>query len=141
VTALNLDRLVSLVPSLAAGQSAEADLLTRRALVALGRLWRHGEEPAAGSMEATCLDSLAVRAGGRWPYLALPTPAEALAALRTCGNPLCGEMGGDSEAGLPRRACTRCRAVSYCSPACQWQQWALGHKQQCAGPPAAAGTG
>jgi hypothetical protein len=107
---------------------------------ALETLWRDWQRGALTSPAevVVVLERFAQQAGAQWPDLALPRPDEALAALRSCSNPLCGELGGDSEAGLPRCACGRCGAVSYCSTACQRRHWALGHKQQCAGPAAAA---
>ncbi len=52
----------------------------------------------------------------RWGelQLPLPSPAEALAQLRPCGNPLCTELGGDSEARVQLKACARCGTVAYC---------------------------
>lgn len=32
---------------------------------------------------------------------------------------------------LPTKACTGCKAVVYCGPACQKANWALIHKQEC----------
>jgi hypothetical protein len=64
--------------------------------------------------EAELLSELRAALGWRQPQLPLPSPAEALALLRPCGNPLCMELGGDSEARVQLKACARCGAVAYC---------------------------
>ncbi|GFR42603.1 hypothetical protein Agub_g3534 [Astrephomene gubernaculifera] len=48
-----------------------------------------------------------------------------------CGNPACVNVSGGSEGELPRRACGRCGAVSYCGPECQRAHWRAGHKDVC----------
>ncbi|KXZ53500.1 hypothetical protein GPECTOR_7g950 [Gonium pectorale] len=53
-------------------------------------------------------------------------------ALRVCCNPACGDLTGESEAGLKLRLCAGCEAVRYCGAACQRQHWASGHKAECA---------
>jgi hypothetical protein len=132
--------LVQLHSSASAEGCNAQELVCAIWLVELWRMWQRDDvvSPATLARAAQFLHTWSAGAGP--PELELPTPEEALAALRSCGNPLCSELGGDSEAGLPRRACGRCGAVSYCSPACQRQHWALGHKGQCVGPAAAAGA-
>ncbi|GLC45971.1 SUMO-activating enzyme subunit 1A [Pleodorina starrii] len=50
--------------------------------------------------------------------------------LRLCGNPLCGNFSGCSEAELKMPWCGRCCAVRYCSADCQRQHWPQ-HKPEC----------
>ena len=45
----------------------------------------------------------------------------------TCAH--CGESG----AGKKLKACSACKAVNYCSPACQKAAWKAGHKAECSG--------
>ncbi|PNH07140.1 hypothetical protein TSOC_006432 [Tetrabaena socialis] len=59
--------------------------------------------------------------------------AEARALLRTCANPACDNMAGDSEAGLPLRACGRCGGAWYCRKECLAAHWRSGHRGACAG--------
>ncbi|PNH11260.1 hypothetical protein TSOC_001883 [Tetrabaena socialis] len=63
--------------------------------------------------------------------LLLLAPVEACALLRTCANPACDNLAGDSEAELPLRACGRCGAAWYCRPECQTAHWRAGHRQAC----------
>ncbi|PNH12441.1 hypothetical protein TSOC_000624 [Tetrabaena socialis] len=50
--------------------------------------------------------------------------------LRLCGNPSCGNFGGDCEEELKLLKCSRCRSVRYCGGACQKQHWPQ-HKEEC----------
>ncbi|PNH09327.1 hypothetical protein TSOC_004059, partial [Tetrabaena socialis] len=69
------------------------------------------------------------------------SPAEARALLRTCANPACDNLAGDSEAGLPLRACGRCGGAWYCRKECLAAHWRSGHREACLGQgPAAAGA-
>ncbi|PNH08217.1 hypothetical protein TSOC_005221 [Tetrabaena socialis] len=53
--------------------------------------------------------------------------------LRLCGNPGCRSFAGASEAALPLRKCSGCKAVRYCGAGCQRQHWQEGgHKAACA---------
>ncbi|PNH09328.1 hypothetical protein TSOC_004050 [Tetrabaena socialis] len=61
------------------------------------------------------------------------SPAEARALLRTCANPACDNLAGDSEAGLPLRACGRCGGAWYCQKECLAAHWRSGHREACAG--------
>ncbi|PNH02212.1 Succinate dehydrogenase [ubiquinone] flavoprotein subunit, mitochondrial [Tetrabaena socialis] len=61
-----------------------------------------------------------------------PSPSEARALLRTCANPACDNMAGDSEAGLPLRTCGRCGGVWYCRRECSVAHWRSGHREACA---------
>ncbi len=45
----------------------------------------------------------------------LPPPAEALRGLLACSNPMCENVEGDSEAGLPQHRCRGCSGAVYCS--------------------------
>ncbi|GLC43630.1 hypothetical protein PLESTF_001613800 [Pleodorina starrii] len=70
---------------------------------------------------------------------ALASPAEVAAeVLRTCTNPFCVNLEGDSEAGLRLAACGRCGAAWYCCRGCQTAHWRTGHRAECSGGAAAA---
>jgi hypothetical protein len=83
------------------------------ATAALWEAWQ-ASPPVDAAREAALLAELRAALGWRQPQIPLPSPAEALALLRTCGNPLCTELGGDSEARVQLKACARCGAVAYC---------------------------
>ena len=51
-------------------------------------------------------------------------------ALRTCANPACTQLAGDSEAALKGRRCSGCRLVRYCCEGCSKQDWQK-HKRAC----------
>ncbi len=109
------------------------------AAAALWEAWQAGP-PADSAREAALLSELRAALGWGELRLPLPSPAEALALLRTCGNPLCMELGGDSEAALLLpKTCRRCHTVSYCSSECQLAHWRSGHKEACGGAGGAAG--
>lgn len=57
--------------------------------------------------------------------------AVAALVVRMCANRRCHNFSGASEAGLRLGRCAGCRVVRYCSPRCQAQHWAGGHKQEC----------
>ncbi|KXZ44403.1 hypothetical protein GPECTOR_68g374 [Gonium pectorale] len=63
--------------------------------------------------------------------LVLP-PAAARSLLRTCANPGCANLEGDSEAGLRLQACGSYGAARYCGATCQAEHWRAGHKEACA---------
>ncbi|GLC75242.1 hypothetical protein PLESTF_001612600 [Pleodorina starrii] len=69
---------------------------------------------------------------------ALASPAEVEAVLRTCANPACLNLEGDSEAGLRLAACGRCGAAWYCCRDCQTAHWRMGHRAVCRGGAVAA---
>ncbi|PNH06653.1 hypothetical protein TSOC_006952 [Tetrabaena socialis] len=69
------------------------------------------------------------------------SPSEARAMLRTCANPACDNLAGDSEAEVPLRACGRCGGAWYCRRECLVAHWRSGHKEACAGPGAMAAVG
>lgn len=76
------------------------------------------------------------------PAAALPTPEPAASAdelalrrahafaLRSCANPRCANLAGESEAALRGRRCTGCRVLHYCSEACSRLDWPA-HKRAC----------
>ncbi len=51
-------------------------------------------------------------------------------AVRPCANPGCTNLAGCSEGRLRVRRCSGCRAVRYCSRACQQEDWAS-HSKLC----------
>ncbi|PNH11173.1 Transducin beta-like protein 3 [Tetrabaena socialis] len=61
----------------------------------------------------------------------LSSPAGARALLRTCANPACDNLAGDSEAALPLRVCGRCGAAWYCRRECLAFHWRSGHREAC----------
>ncbi|GLC43621.1 hypothetical protein PLESTM_001496700 [Pleodorina starrii] len=61
--------------------------------------------------------------------------------LRTCANPTCLNLEGDSEAGLRLAACGRCGAAWYCCRDCQTAHWRAGHRAECGGGTVAAAGG
>jgi hypothetical protein len=81
--------------------------------VTVWEAWQASPPPDA-AVEAALLAQL--RASLGWGHLQLPwpSPAEALALLHPCSNPLCTELGGDSETRVQLKACARCGAVAYC---------------------------
>ncbi|GLC41683.1 hypothetical protein PLESTB_000689100 [Pleodorina starrii] len=60
-------------------------------------------------------------------------PGELFGFVRTCANPSCVNLEGDSEAKLPLAACGGCGAVGYCCRGCQVAHWRAGHKAECKG--------
>ncbi|PNH03789.1 hypothetical protein TSOC_010127 [Tetrabaena socialis] len=60
-------------------------------------------------------------------------PSEARALLRTCANPACDNLAGDSEAALPLRACGWCGGAWYCRKECLAAHWRWGQREACAG--------
>ncbi|KXZ47676.1 hypothetical protein GPECTOR_33g558 [Gonium pectorale] len=135
-------------PAGAPGWGPGLDAKTLRSLARALRK-HHLPEHAA---EAEALLEAAVpggrsRAGGRAGSrggargVALTDEAEALVAamdaagegalLRTCANPECVNLEGDSEADLKLLACGRCGAVGYCCRGCQTAHWKSGHKEAC----------
>ncbi|PNH09333.1 hypothetical protein TSOC_004057 [Tetrabaena socialis] len=113
------------------GGAAEASALTRQAV-----LWAAG----GGEDGAELVRAL----GGAEPEVVavaralVSSPAEARALLRTCANPACDNLAGDSEAGLPLRACGRCGGAWYCRQECLAAHWRSGHREACVGLGAAA---
>ncbi|PNH03796.1 hypothetical protein TSOC_010131 [Tetrabaena socialis] len=59
------------------------------------------------------------------------SPAEIRALLRTCANPACDNLAGDSEAELPLRACGRCGGAWYYRKECSVAHWRSGHREAC----------
>ncbi|GLC43358.1 hypothetical protein PLESTM_001462500 [Pleodorina starrii] len=73
---------------------------------------------------------------------ALASPAEVEAAvLRTCANPACRSLEGDSEVGLRLAACGRCGAAWYCCSDCRTAHWRGGHGVKCGGAAVAVAVG
>ncbi|KXZ54463.1 hypothetical protein GPECTOR_4g1014 [Gonium pectorale] len=76
---------------------------------------------------------------GRAPVPVLPSPAEAAeavaaAGIRPCARAGCNSLEGPAESGLTPKRCSRCKAVYYCSSACQAAHWKAGHKAECKAP-------
>ncbi|PNH09330.1 hypothetical protein TSOC_004054 [Tetrabaena socialis] len=86
-----------------------------------GELVRAVEAMASGSAHAALARAL------------VSSPSAAHALLRTCANPACDNLAGDSEAGLPLRACGRCGGAWYCRKECLAAHWRSGHREACAG--------
>ncbi|KXZ44192.1 hypothetical protein GPECTOR_71g553 [Gonium pectorale] len=85
---------------------------------------RHaGRRAAQGGTLPVALESLA--------RLLLP-PSESRRTMRSCGNPACTVLVGDSEAERPPlKACAGCGTVGYCCRDCQVAHWRAGHKEAC----------
>ena len=58
------------------------------------------------------------------------------AAARDAGNQQCASPACSTREDFPGgfKRCGRCRAVVYCSPACQKVHWKAGHKRECVAP-------
>ncbi|PNH03821.1 hypothetical protein TSOC_010089, partial [Tetrabaena socialis] len=116
----------------AEGQEDEGGALA----VASAALARQAELWAAGGGEDGAELARAVAALRSLPLMGvaaaelLSSPAEARALLRTCANPACDNLAGDSEAELPLRACGRCGGTWYCRRECQAAHWGI-HKGAC----------
>ncbi|KXZ47164.1 hypothetical protein GPECTOR_37g170 [Gonium pectorale] len=63
---------------------------------------------------------------------AMPPPAAALRLLRTCANPGCSSLEGDSEAELLLTPCAGCGEAAYCCRDCWTAHWRAGHRAACA---------
>ncbi|GFR50638.1 hypothetical protein Agub_g12886 [Astrephomene gubernaculifera] len=121
------------------GEAADA------ALALAARLEAWGSEEGAGSsaLSFRCVpERLRQRASERGMSVPdvlgvmrrfLVPPAEARRLLRTCSNPACVNLKGDSEAELPLKACARCGGAWYCCRECQTAHWRApgGHKEAC----------
>jgi hypothetical protein len=70
---------------------------------------------------------------GRGRPVALPPLSACEGLMRTCSNPRCANLEGDSEAELRLQVCAGCGGPSYCGRACQVAHWRAGHKEACAG--------
>ncbi|PNH11382.1 hypothetical protein TSOC_001732 [Tetrabaena socialis] len=96
-----------------------------------------GRWVAGGGEEGTAGVRSAVRALGRLPQIdraaraLLSDPAHARSLLRTCANPACDNLAGESEADLTLLKCGGCSVVWYCRRQCQAAHWGSGHKQAC----------
>ncbi|KXZ47158.1 hypothetical protein GPECTOR_37g164 [Gonium pectorale] len=62
----------------------------------------------------------------------MPPPAAARRLLRTCANPGCANLEGDSEAGLRLTPCAGCGEAAYCCRDCWTAHWRAGHRAACA---------
>lgn len=66
------------------------------------------------------------------PSIAIPDSSSLHEVCNHCLLPRGGVGGADAGADAPVvRACTGCRTVTYCGPACQKADWALVHKGEC----------
>ncbi|KXZ47163.1 hypothetical protein GPECTOR_37g169 [Gonium pectorale] len=63
---------------------------------------------------------------------AMPPPAAARRLLRTCANPGCSSLEGDSEAELRLTPCAGCGEAAYCCRDCWTAHWRAGHRAACA---------
>ncbi|PNH11347.1 DEAD-box ATP-dependent RNA helicase 47B [Tetrabaena socialis] len=103
---------------LAAALRAKREEGTAVAAVALEA--QLGQWVAGGGEEGSAGARSAVRALGRLPQIdraarALPSdPADAQSMLRTCDNPACDNLSGESEADLTLLKCGGCSIVWYC---------------------------
>ncbi len=126
--------------------TASGDWPSGATLASALRTWEAG---VCGDLERPAL-----RSPGRLPIARLATGAsmvEALEAevqqpwpLRRCAWWRCTNLAGDSEAGLPLRACGACGGAWYCGRGCQIAHWREGHRDECggrAGVQARAGAG
>ncbi|GLC41689.1 hypothetical protein PLESTB_000688200 [Pleodorina starrii] len=105
------------------------------ALAAQLEVWIEGgaEDVAAGPLGAVMpLPEDPVVAAAAAALLAAPDEP-AFSPLRTCANPSCVNLEGDSEAELGLAACGGCGAVGYCCRECQVAHWRAGHKAECKG--------
>ncbi|PNH09331.1 hypothetical protein TSOC_004055 [Tetrabaena socialis] len=123
-------------------QFMEVDMRSRQGVGAMGvaeavALARQAELWAAGGDKDGAEVVWAL--GGAEPEVVavaralVSSPAEARALLRTCANPACDNLAGDSEAGLPLRACGRCGGAWYCRKECLAAHWRSGHREACVG--------
>ncbi|PNH03793.1 hypothetical protein TSOC_010129 [Tetrabaena socialis] len=113
---------------------------------AASALARQAEEWVAGGGEDGTELVRALQALGSQPvdaaaWALTSSPAEARALLRTCANPACDNLAGDSEAELPLRACGRCGGAWYCQKECSVAHWRSGHREACVERRAAAAAG
>ena len=93
------------------------------------------EQPAVVDLVAARVGPLPAAAGAEQQQL---EAARALGALR-CANVACANVSGVSEGSLRRHTCGGCRAVRYCSQACNKAAWAA-HKRACRLLQAGSGT-
>ncbi|PNH03012.1 hypothetical protein TSOC_010962 [Tetrabaena socialis] len=115
------------------GDEAAGMVVAAAALARQAELW-----VAGGGEDGAELGRAAIRALGGpiipiavvWALLP-SSPADARALLRTCANPACDNLAGESEAALPLRACGRCGAAWYCRRECLVSHWRSGHKEAC----------
>ncbi|GLC38386.1 hypothetical protein PLESTB_001583300 [Pleodorina starrii] len=85
-----------------------------------GSAWREALAAAAAGGGGVAAGAEQEGDAGMWPPR----------LVRLCGNPLCGDFSGGSEAELKLRWCSKCCAVRYCSAACQRAHWP-GHRADC----------
>ncbi|GLC41184.1 hypothetical protein PLESTB_001529200 [Pleodorina starrii] len=85
-----------------------------------GSVWREALAAAAAGAGGGAAGAGQEGDAGMWPPR----------LVRLCGNPLCGDFSGGSEAELKLRWCSKCCAVRYCGAACQRAHWP-GHKADC----------
>ncbi|PNH02376.1 hypothetical protein TSOC_011650, partial [Tetrabaena socialis] len=128
-------RLQMLADELSTSQAANgaAPAAAASALASQAELWAAGGGEVGGALVRAVA---AMAPGSVHDALAgalASSPFEARAVLRTCSNPACDNLAGDSEARLPLRACGRCGGAWYCRKECLAAHWRTGHREACAG--------
>ncbi|PNH01846.1 hypothetical protein TSOC_012245 [Tetrabaena socialis] len=103
------------------------------ALAKQAELWAAGGGEDGGELARAVTAMVAGPVHAAMARALAPSPADARAVLRTCANPACDNLAGDSEAELPLRACGRCGGAWYCRKECLAAHWRSGHREACAG--------
>ncbi|KXZ47162.1 hypothetical protein GPECTOR_37g168 [Gonium pectorale] len=91
-----------------------------------------GKDGSGGGGGAPPVPEPAVGSALRRLALAMPPPAAARRLLRTCANPGCANLEGDSEAELRLTPCAGCGEAAYCCRDCWTAHWRAGHRAACA---------
>ncbi|MEW5314921.1 MAG: hypothetical protein WDW38_006381 [Sanguina aurantia] len=92
-----------------------------------------------------CAPTMRASRTGTWVKRLLPRVAQQAvcgvfaesdyAKVGYCGNGVCDNLSGCTEAALPTLLCAGCRRVRYCSEECQRQAWVGGgHRDRCGTP-------
>ena len=98
-----------------------------------------GAEAAEAAANASAQPQQPAHTAAEAPAWPPPPTAEQLAvrrsralAIRRCANALCTNLSGVSEAKLPAKWCSGCKAVRYCSVECSRAAWRSEHRLACA---------